>query len=65
MKLGIFDHMQKNDRPELSYQDLYARHLDMVQFLDEAGFDYYFVPLWHPVRVAEEVALLALEHEKV
>ena len=47
MKIGVFDHMQKNDRPELSYQDLYARHLDMVQFLDEAGFDYYFVAEHH------------------
>jgi alkanesulfonate monooxygenase SsuD/methylene tetrahydromethanopterin reductase-like flavin-dependent oxidoreductase (luciferase family) len=96
MKIGVFDHLQKNDRPELSYQDLFARHLDMVEFLDQAGFDYYFVaehhfdmgfaecsspgawmaaasqrtkrirlgplvyvlPLWHPVRVAEEVAML-------
>ena len=96
MKIGVFDHLQKNDRPELSYQDLYARHLDMVEYLDHAGFDYYFVaehhfdlgfaecpsagawmaaasqrtkrirlgplvyvlPLWHPVRVAEEVAFL-------
>jgi alkanesulfonate monooxygenase SsuD/methylene tetrahydromethanopterin reductase-like flavin-dependent oxidoreductase (luciferase family) len=96
MKLGVFDHLQKNDRPELSYQDLYARHLDMVEYLDQADFDYYFVaehhfdlgfaecpsagawmaaasqrtkqirlgplvyvlPLWHPVRVAEEVAFL-------
>ena len=24
MKLGIFDHMQKNDKPERSYADLYA-----------------------------------------
>ncbi|HEY1266156.1 MAG TPA: hypothetical protein VGH16_02790 [Candidatus Binatia bacterium] len=39
MKLGVFDHLQKNDRPELSYQDLYARHLDMVEYLDQAGFD--------------------------
>lgn len=96
MKIGIFDHMQKNDRPELSYQDLYARHLEIVEFIDQAGMDYYFVaehhfdlgfaecaspgtivaaasqrtkrirlgplvyvlPLWHPVRVAEEVAML-------
>ena len=43
MKLGVFDHLQKNDRPELSYQDLYARHLDMVEYLDQAGFEYYFV----------------------
>ena len=96
MKIGIFDHMQKNDLPELSYQDLYARHLDIIEFIDQAGMDYYFVaehhfdlgfaecsspgtwiaaasqrtkkirlgplvyvlPLWHPVRVAEEVAML-------
>ncbi|MEK6601345.1 MAG: LLM class flavin-dependent oxidoreductase [Candidatus Binatota bacterium] len=96
MKIGVFDHLQKNDRPELTYQDLYARHLEMVEFLDQEGMDYYFVaehhfdmgfaecsspgawmaaasqrtkrirlgplvyvlPLWHPVRVAEEVAML-------
>lgn len=96
MKVGIFDHMQKNDRPELSYVNLYARHLDIVEFADEAGMDFYFIaehhfdlgfaecsspgtiigaasqrtkkirlgplvyvlPLWHPVRVAEEVAML-------
>lgn len=96
MKIGIFDHMQKNDRPELSYEDLYARHLEIVEFIDQAGMDFYFVaehhfdlgfaecaspgtiiaaasqrtkrirlgplvyvlPLWQPVRVAEEVAML-------
>ena len=96
MKIGVFDHMQKNDRPDLSYADLYARHLDIVEFIDQAGMDFYFVaehhfdlgfsecsspgaiiaaasqrtkrirlgplvyvlPLWHPVKVAEEVAML-------
>src|SRR3989338_8850726 len=96
MKIGVFDHMQKNDRPDLSYADLYARHLEIVEFIDQAGMDFYFVaehhfdtgfaecsspgtiigaasqrtkkirlgplvyvlPLWHPVRVAEEVAML-------
>ena len=96
MKIGVFDHMQKNDRPELSYAELYARHLEIVEFIDQAGMDFYFVaehhfdtgfaecsspgtiigaasqrtkqirlgplvyvlPLWHPVRVAEEVAML-------
>ena len=96
MKLGIFDHMQKNDKPERSYVDMYANHLDIVEFVDQAGMDFYFVaehhfdlgfsecpspgtflgaasqrtkrirlgplvyvlPLWNPIRVAEEVALL-------
>jgi len=96
MKVGIFDHMQKNDRPERSYADLYGNHLEIVEFADGAGMDYYFVaehhfdlgfaecsspgtiiaaasqrtkrirlgplvyvlPLWQPVRVAEEAAML-------
>lgn len=96
MKIGIFDHMQKNDRPERSYAELYAKHLEIAEFIDQAGMDFYFVaehhfdlgfaecaspgtiigaasqrtknirlgplvyvlPLWHPVRVAEEVAML-------
>lgn len=96
MKLGIFDHMQKNDKPERSYADLYAGHLEVLEFADQAGMDFYFVaehhfdlgfsecpspgsflgaasqrtkrirlgplvyvlPLWNPIRVAEEVALL-------
>jgi alkanesulfonate monooxygenase SsuD/methylene tetrahydromethanopterin reductase-like flavin-dependent oxidoreductase (luciferase family) len=96
MKLGIFDHMQKNDRPDRSYADMYASHLDVIEFADQAGMDFYFVaehhfdlgfsecpspgsflgaasqrtkkirlgplvyvlPLWNPIRVAEEVALL-------
>ena len=96
MKLGIFDHMQKNDKPERSYADMYANHLEIVEFVDQAGMDFYFVaehhfdlgfsecpspgtflgaasqrtkkirlgplvyvlPLWNPIRVAEEVALL-------
>lgn len=33
MKIGVFDHLQKNDRPDLSYQDLYARHLEVVGIL--------------------------------
>jgi alkanesulfonate monooxygenase SsuD/methylene tetrahydromethanopterin reductase-like flavin-dependent oxidoreductase (luciferase family) len=96
MKLGLFDHMQKNDKPELTYADLYANHLEIIQFADDAGMDFYFVaehhfdlgfsecaspgtiiaaasqrtknirlgplvyvlPLWNPIRVAEEVAML-------
>ena len=96
MKLGLFDHMQKNDKPERSYADMYANHLEIVEFADRAGMDFYFVaehhfdlgfsecaspgtiigalsqrtknirlgplvyvlPLWHPIRVAEEVAML-------
>src|SRR5215475_3081859 len=96
MKLGIFDHMQKNDKPERSYADMYANHLETLEFADQAGMDFYFVaehhfdmgfsecpspgsflgaasqrtkrirmgplvyvlPLWNPIRVAEEVALL-------
>ena len=96
MKLGIFDHMQKNDKPERSYADMYANHLEVVEFADQTGMDFYFVaehhfdlgfsecpspgaflgaasqrtkrirlgplvyvlPLWNPIRVAEEVALL-------
>jgi alkanesulfonate monooxygenase SsuD/methylene tetrahydromethanopterin reductase-like flavin-dependent oxidoreductase (luciferase family) len=96
MKLGLFDHMQKHDNPARSYVDLYKSHLEVVEFADQAGFDFYFVaehhfdmgfsecpspgsflgaasqrskrirmgplvyvlPLWHPVRVAEEAALL-------
>lgn len=96
MKIGVFDHMQKNDHPDLSYAELYARHLEIVEFADQAGMDFYFVaehhfdlgfaecaspgtiiaaasqrtkrirlgplvyvlPLWHPVRVAEEAAML-------
>src|SRR5262249_6648303 len=96
MKLGIFDHMQKNDKPERSYADMYANHLEMLEFADQAAMDFYFVaehhfdlgfsecpspgtflgaasqrtkkirlgplvyvlPLWNPIRVAEEVALL-------
>jgi len=96
MKLGIFDHMQKNDKPERSYADMYANHLETLELADQAGMDFYFVaehhfdlgfsecpspgtflgaasqrtkrirlgplvyvlPLWNPIRVAEEVALL-------
>ena len=96
MKLGLFDHMQKHDHPSRSYVDLYRNHLDILQFADEAGMDFYFVaehhfdmgfsecpspgtflgaasqrtkhirlgplvyvlPLWNPIRVAEEIALL-------
>jgi alkanesulfonate monooxygenase SsuD/methylene tetrahydromethanopterin reductase-like flavin-dependent oxidoreductase (luciferase family) len=47
MKIGIFDHMQKNDRPELSYADLYAQHLEIVEFIDQAGMDFYFVAEHH------------------
>jgi alkanesulfonate monooxygenase SsuD/methylene tetrahydromethanopterin reductase-like flavin-dependent oxidoreductase (luciferase family) len=96
MKLGLFDHMQKHDNPSLSYVELYKNHLDVLQFADQAGMDFYFVaehhfdmgfsecpspgsflgaasqrskrirlgplvyvlPLWNPIRVAEEAALL-------
>jgi alkanesulfonate monooxygenase SsuD/methylene tetrahydromethanopterin reductase-like flavin-dependent oxidoreductase (luciferase family) len=96
MKLGLFDHMQKNDKPERSYAAMYGNHLEILEFADQAGLDFYFVaehhfdlgfsecpspgsflgaasqrtktirlgplvyvlPLWNPIRVAEEVALL-------
>ncbi len=96
MKLGLFDHMQKHDNPSLTYVDLYKNHLEVLEFADQAGMDFYFVaehhfdmgfsecpspgtflgaasqrtkrirlgplvyvlPLWNPIRVAEEVALL-------
>ena len=96
MKLGLFDHMQKHDKPTRTYIDLYKNHLDVLEFADQAGMDFYFVaehhfdmgfsecpspgsflgaasqrtknirlgplvyvlPLWNPIRVAEEVALL-------
>ena len=96
MKLGLFDHMQKHDKPALTYVDLYKNHLEVLEFADQAGMDFYFVaehhfdmgfsecpspgsflgaasqrtkrirlvplvyvlPLWNPIRVAEEVALL-------
>ncbi len=96
MKLGLFDHMQKHDHPARTYVDLYRNHLEVLEFADQAGMDFYFVaehhfdmgfsecpspgsflgaasqrtknirmgplvyvlPLWHPVRVAEEAALL-------
>ena len=96
MKFGIFDHMQKNDHPDLSYADLYAQHLEIAELADRLGMDFYFVaehhfdlgfaecsspgtilgalsrvtqkirlgplvyvlPLWQPVRVAEEIAML-------
>jgi len=96
MKLGIFDHMQKNDKPERSYAEMYADHLEILQCADQGDMDFYFVaehhfdlgfsecpspgaflgaasqrtkrirlgplvyvlPLWNPIRVAEEVALL-------
>ena len=96
MKIGIFDHIQKHDHPALSYVELYRNHLDVVEYADQAGMDFYFIaehhfdmgfaecpspgaflgaasqrskkirlgalvyvlPLWNPVRVAEEIALL-------
>jgi alkanesulfonate monooxygenase SsuD/methylene tetrahydromethanopterin reductase-like flavin-dependent oxidoreductase (luciferase family) len=96
MKFGLFDHMQKHDHPSLSYVELYKNHLDVVEFADETGMDFYFVaehhfdlgfsecpspgtflgaasqrtkrirlgplvyvlPLWNPIRVAEEIAVL-------
>src|SRR5207244_11094875 len=47
MKLGVFDHMQKNDKPERSYADMYANHLEIVEFADQAGIDFYFVAEHH------------------
>jgi alkanesulfonate monooxygenase SsuD/methylene tetrahydromethanopterin reductase-like flavin-dependent oxidoreductase (luciferase family) len=102
MKLGLFDHMQKHDKPARTYVDLYKNHLEVVACADQAGMDFYFVaehhfdmgfsecpspgsflgaasqrtkqirlgplvyvlPLWHPVRVAEEVALLDNSHRR-
>ena len=47
MKLGLFDHMQKHDNPGRSYVDLYKNHLDVVEFADQAGMDFYFVAEHH------------------
>jgi hypothetical protein len=47
MQLGIFDHMQKNDKPERSYADMYANHLETLEFADQAGMDFYFVAEHH------------------
>ena len=47
MKLGLFDHMQKHDKPSLSYVELYKNHLDVLQFADQAGMDFYFVAEHH------------------
>lgn len=47
MKLGLFDHMQKNGKPEGTYADLYASHLDIVEYADEVGMDFYFVAEHH------------------
>ena len=96
MKLGLFDHMQKHDRPALSYVELYKNHLEVVECADQASMDFYFVaehhfdmgfsecpspgsflgaasqrtkrirlgplvyvlPLWNPIRVAEEWAVV-------
>jgi alkanesulfonate monooxygenase SsuD/methylene tetrahydromethanopterin reductase-like flavin-dependent oxidoreductase (luciferase family) len=96
MKLGLFDHMQKHGHPSGSYVELYKSHLDVLEFADQAGMDFYFVaehhfdlgfsecpspgaflgaasqrtkrirlgplvyvlPLWNPIRLAEEIALL-------
>ena len=47
MKLGLFDHMQKHDAPARSYVDFYKSHLDVVEFADQAGMDFYFVAEHH------------------
>jgi len=47
MQLGIFDHMQKNDKPERSYADMYANHLEVLEFADQTGMDFYFVAEHH------------------
>jgi hypothetical protein len=47
MKLGLFDHMQKNDKPERSHTNLYAKHVEVLEFADEAGMDFYFVAEHH------------------
>lgn len=47
MKLGLFDHMQKHDNPGRSYVDLYKNHLEVVEFADQAGMDFYFVAEHH------------------
>ena len=98
MKLGVFDHMQKHGHPSGSYVELYKSHLDVLEFADQAGMDFYFVaehhfdlgfsecpspgaflgaasqrtkrirlgplvyvlPLWNPIRLAEEIALLEI-----
>ena len=96
MKVGIFDHVQKHDRPERTYAELYDQHIEIAEYADAVGMDFYFVaehhfdlgyaecpspstflgavsqrtknirigpllyvlPLSHPVRIAEEVAML-------
>ena len=47
MKLGLFDHMQKHDNPARSYVDLYKNHLEVLEFADQAGMDFYFVAEHH------------------
>ena len=42
MKLGLFDHMQKHDRPALSYVELYKNHLEVVECADQAGHGFLF-----------------------
>ena len=94
MKLGIFDHMQKNDKPERSYADMYANHPRSLSLSIKPAWTFtlslnitltwaspsvrvpgpflgaasqrtkkirlgplvYVLPLWNPIRVAEEVA---------
>jgi alkanesulfonate monooxygenase SsuD/methylene tetrahydromethanopterin reductase-like flavin-dependent oxidoreductase (luciferase family) len=96
VKVGIFDHVQKHDRPERTYAELYDQHIEIAEYADAVGMDFYFVaehhfdlgyaecpspstflgavsqrtknirigpllyvlPLSHPVRIAEEVAML-------
>jgi len=37
VKLGLFDHMQKNGKPEGTYADLYATHLETLEYAATTG----------------------------
>ncbi len=39
--------MQKHDNPARSYVDLYKSHLEVLEFADQAGMDFYFVAEHH------------------
>ena len=47
MKLGLFDQMQKHGHPSLSYTELYKNQLEILEFADQAGMDFYFVAEHH------------------
>ena len=47
MKVGIFDHVQKHDRPERTYAELYDQHIEIAEYADAVGMDFYFVAEHH------------------